>query len=214
MLSGGELYQYQVEVNYADGSRSTSARRTFGVNRSSAIYITLTVSAFPFDSAVLDSSAKKALLEIAETLRKFPKEKIVVGGYSDNIGPAAYNIGLSRRRAEAVKTCLVQEGRISPDRFVLQWFGESRPLVRNDTPEGRKINRRAEVRGEFTETATVEMRTQDPTKPNVTINRSAVEVDSQGNFMTHVSAGPDGVEVQIRNAEGRSVHTHVMLPPD
>jgi hypothetical protein len=60
-VNGGERYQYQLEVAYADGSRTTSARRVFGVNRSETIYLGFAVSAFRFDSAELSPRGRTAL---------------------------------------------------------------------------------------------------------------------------------------------------------
>jgi outer membrane protein OmpA-like peptidoglycan-associated protein len=50
---------------------------------------------------------------------------------------------LSEARAQTVKTTMVQRG-ISDDRLSIKGFGESMPLVPNDTPEGKANNRRVE----------------------------------------------------------------------
>ncbi|MDX1815576.1 MAG: OmpA family protein, partial [Thermodesulfobacteriota bacterium] len=118
LVDGGELYQYRMTVAYEDGSRSRSARRIFGVNRTSAISLRLTGSAFGFNSAALSERARKALSRVAETLRKYPEEKVVVEGYTDGIGTVAYNLDLSRRRAEAAVACLVEEEHLPAGRFL------------------------------------------------------------------------------------------------
>ena len=145
-------------------------------------------------------------------LNRFPDGKVVVEGHTDSNGHAEYNIGLSTRRAEAAKAHLVEEGGIPAERFVLRSYGESMPAARNDTAEGRKMNRRVELKGEISKTVNAERGETYCTDPFVGINRSPVVLESQGNFMTHVSAEPDGIEVEIRNAEGRSVYATVALP--
>ena len=212
LVVGGELYQYQMEVDYADGSLSRSARRIFGVSRTSAISYSLTGSAFEFNSAVLSPAARKVLKQVAETMRKFPAEKVVVEGHTDGIGSEKYNLALSKRRAEAALAFLVGEEKIPGDRFTVRWYGKSRPIASNETPEGREINRRVEVKGEITGTTAVEVRDQYRTTPAVTINRSSVDVDGLGRFLTVVSGRPERIELDLQNAEGRSIRTSVLLP--
>src|SRR4030065_2564258 len=95
---------------------------------------------------------------------------------------------------------------------MLQSYGESMPVAGNDTAEGRTMNRRVELKGEIGKTVNAERGETYRTDPFVGINRSPVEVESQGNFLTNVAGAPNGIEVEIRNAEGRSVHTRVALP--
>ena len=212
LVGGGKLYQYQMEVRYADGSRSASARRIFGVNRSSAISLSLMGSAFETNSAVLSSRARKALKETADLLRKYRDEKVVVAGHTDGVGSAEYNLELSRRRAESAVAFLAGEEKLPADRFTVRWYGKSMPIASNDTPEGREVNRRVEVKGEFRETANAEVRDQYRTNPAVTINRSPVDVDSLGRFLTRVPGRPERIELDLVTAEGRSVRTSVPLP--
>jgi hypothetical protein len=145
-------------------------------------------------------------------LNRFPDGKVVVEGHTDSTGPAEYNIGLSTRRAEAAKAYLVGEAGIPAERFVLRSYGESMPVARNDAAEGRKRNRRVELKGEISKTVNAERGETYRTDPFVGINHSAVEVDSQGCFTTRVSGGPGRIEVEIRNADGRSIHATVALP--
>ena len=62
-------------------------------------------------------------------------------GHTDSTGPEAYNMGLSVRRAEAVKNHLVENG-IDTSRLTTKGFGESNPIAPNDTAKGRAENRR------------------------------------------------------------------------
>ena len=95
--------------------------------------------------ATLMPSAKLKLNNVAEALTQQDSEsKIVVGGYTDSQGDAAYNMDLSQRRARAVRDYLVARG-IAADRVTAQGFGLTMPIGDNATPEGRANNRRVEI---------------------------------------------------------------------
>lgn len=69
----------------------------------------------------------------------------ILSGFTDSIGDQEYNLGLSRRRAEAVGLYLAAKFNIDPGRIVLHWYGEASPVAGNDTEEGRMLNRRVDV---------------------------------------------------------------------
>ncbi|NPA81353.1 MAG: OmpA family protein [Epsilonproteobacteria bacterium] len=100
---------------------------------------------FDFDKAIIRDEDKPKIDKIIEILKKEPTYKAVVAGHTDSIGPASYNMKLSKRRAEALKAYMVAHG-ISPDRIKLEWYGETRPIASNATPEGRALNRRDEAK--------------------------------------------------------------------
>jgi len=77
-----------------------------------------------------------------EFLRNHPNARMRIEGHTDSIGAADYNQQLSEQRAAAVKTYLVEEFNIDPDRLKAKGFGESRPIATNDTAAGRQENRR------------------------------------------------------------------------
>ena len=68
-----------------------------------------------------------------------------LSGHTDNIGTDAYNMGLSDRRWESVKTYVVSKG-IDGGRISGEGFGESKPIADNKTAEGRAKNRRVEIK--------------------------------------------------------------------
>ena len=78
-------------------------------------------------------------------LKDNPKIKIEISGHTDNRGRLEYNMKLSQKRALAVKRYLVKKG-ISPDRLVARGYGPTKPIASNDTEEGRRRNRRVEVK--------------------------------------------------------------------
>ncbi|GAA3971140.1 hypothetical protein GCM10022246_24540 [Pedobacter ginsengiterrae] len=70
--------------------------------------------------------------------------KVTIAGYSSSEGSAAYNLKLSKDRANSVKTYLVNSG-VYPSQVVTKGFGEANPISSNDTEEGRIQNRRVET---------------------------------------------------------------------
>lgn len=99
---------------------------------------------FGFDSDVLDAQSKTNLNKMARILNDYPDTDIVVEGHTDNVGAEAYNMGLSRRRANTVTDYLVSQG-VKATRITTKWYGETQPAVENDTPENRSKNRRVEM---------------------------------------------------------------------
>ena len=86
-----------------------------------------------------------SLDELAGVLMKKPSWKLEITGHTDNAGDDASNLILSKKRAEAVKNYLVSKG-IDATRFVINYFGETKPIADNSTTEGRAKNRRVEMK--------------------------------------------------------------------
>jgi OOP family OmpA-OmpF porin len=82
--------------------------------------------------------------KVAAKLNKFPKATAVIEGHTDNVGADAFNQKLSERRAQSVKTYLVEKLGIAADRLSAKGFGETKPIDSNKTAEGRSKNRRVE----------------------------------------------------------------------
>ncbi len=83
--------------------------------------------------------------EIADVLIRNPEMlRIEIQGHTDNIGKAALNKSLSERRAEAIRTWLIEEAGIDKDRLTAKGFGMEQPLVPNITPSNRARNRRVQ----------------------------------------------------------------------
>lgn len=101
---------------------------------------------FKTASAELDMEySQEQLNNIYEVLKAFPKVKIKIGGYTDNVGKEAANMKLSQARAETVKVALVKMG-IAKNRLEAEGYGSQHPVASNDTEEGRAENRRTAVR--------------------------------------------------------------------
>ena len=100
---------------------------------------------FDFDRAEIRPASRPILDQAANRLRQCGSERLQVEGHTDSIGSDAYNQDLSERRARAVRDYLVSRG-VTGSRISSAGFGESRPIASNQTPEGRFLNRRVEVR--------------------------------------------------------------------
>lgn len=106
---------------------------------------------FAFDKATLTAKARSRIGAAASILRKKGVHgKVQVNGYTDAKGSKAYNKGLSRRRAAAVRKVLAPKLKGTGIRLVPHGYGEADPVAPNvvdghDNPKGRKLNRRVEI---------------------------------------------------------------------
>ncbi len=99
---------------------------------------------FESGSAVLTKSSYASLNNLAELLILKKSLKAELAGYTDNVGADDANLRLSQRRAEAVRTYLIKHGADST-RLFAKGYGEQNPVATNDTPAGRRKNRRTEI---------------------------------------------------------------------
>lgn len=99
---------------------------------------------FEFDKATLRPEDREVLDKNYEELKQWGDIKVEVSGHTDSIGTDRYNMGLSLRRADTVRSYLINKG-IAADRLVAKGYGESEPIATNDTDEGRFQNRRVEL---------------------------------------------------------------------
>ena len=105
-----------------------------------------------FSDAILFDTGKSTLMpgaydrmrSLAATLNKYPQSQIIVKGHTDSVGAESFNQQLSEERAGRVRTFLISEG-VEPSRITAIGFGESLPLVSNNTAAGRVQNRRVEI---------------------------------------------------------------------
>lgn len=100
---------------------------------------------FEFDSDKLLPGARIALERKVEWMRKKPSARATIEGHSDIRGPGEYNLKLGQRRAQAVRTFLLDYG-IEPQRIQIVTLGEKHPLVPGESDAAWSWNRRAEIR--------------------------------------------------------------------
>lgn len=100
---------------------------------------------FKAGSAELVPSSLSSLDKTIAGLKKNAKAKVEIEGHTSSEGGEEYNQKLSEERANSVRDYMIRKG-ISANRITAVGYGYSRPKASNDTEEGRKQNRRIEVR--------------------------------------------------------------------
>ncbi|MDM7916348.1 MAG: OmpA family protein [Candidatus Eisenbacteria bacterium] len=100
-----------------------------------------------FDSGSdrLRPESTPTLTEIATMLRDHADLRLRIEGHTDDVGEDAANLDLSKKRAAAVRTYLIDSQKIDGARLETDGFGESKPVATNETSEGRQSNRRVEL---------------------------------------------------------------------
>ncbi len=96
-------------------------------------------------SEIASADPIPVLDQVVQALKENPELKVTVIGHTDNVGTDEYNVGLSMRRAEAVRDYLIKKG-IAAGRLSTEGKGESTPIAPNETEEGRARNRRIEFK--------------------------------------------------------------------
>lgn len=95
-------------------------------------------------SSITDSKSIGEVNKIANWMKDNPNHSILITGHTDNTGSKKFNKKLSIERAMSVRNLIVKSG-VSEDRLRTKGFGDSKPLVENNSEENRRKNRRTEV---------------------------------------------------------------------
>jgi outer membrane protein OmpA-like peptidoglycan-associated protein len=99
---------------------------------------------FEHDSYSLDAKSENELMQIVGFLNLNPGVKIEITGHTDNTGDKAYNLELSKNRARQIRNFLIDH--VDESRISYSGYGASQPIANNSTEEGRRKNRRSEMR--------------------------------------------------------------------
>ncbi|SAK79379.1 OmpA/MotB domain-containing protein [Caballeronia catudaia] len=104
---------------------------------------------FGFASNAVPRAALAELANAAKSLKECGAAgqpvKLQIGGFTDSTGNPAANLYISKKRAEAVRTYLVQHG-VPANTLSVEGFGDAHPIGDNATPAGRAANRRIEFK--------------------------------------------------------------------
>jgi outer membrane protein OmpA-like peptidoglycan-associated protein len=122
-------------------SRVAETRRT---PTGMTIVLPNSIFRFDFDKANLNQSNRELLSRIAGILLASKGYGLSIFGYTDDVGTPAYNEQLSVRRADAVRSYLVQTG-IDPSIINVKGYGKTSPLVQGSSSDARSKNRRVEI---------------------------------------------------------------------
>ena len=99
---------------------------------------------FDVNKANIQSSSFSTIQQLGEALQNNPTLKIRIIGHTDSDGEAADNLILSDKRANAVKSYLLEKFNITSDRIIASGMGETQPVSDNNSNEGKAKNRRVE----------------------------------------------------------------------
>jgi outer membrane protein OmpA-like peptidoglycan-associated protein len=101
---------------------------------------------FDFESSQLNDEAKKKLDEAAAKITPDSTYLVEVTGFTDTSGGRSYNMTLSEQRAQNVVRYLTTQHNVPLHRIHVLGFGPENPVAQNNTREGRKMNRRVQIK--------------------------------------------------------------------
>lgn len=139
-IIGNQLDKQEADLRAQLGNDNVTIRNT-----GDRLIVTLPQDIlFATDSANLRPDLQRELRVVGQNLLAYPDTTVQVLGHTDNTGDAAYNLGLSKRRAQSVASILMSEG-VPGYRIQSIGRGEDQPIASNLTSEGRAQNRRVEI---------------------------------------------------------------------
>ena len=145
--------------------RLQSALGKIADTRRSALGVVMTLDGsqieFDFDQDTLRPENREVISRIAGVLMTFENYGIQIFGHTDDVGTDEYNLDLSKRRAETVRSYLAESG-IDPEVMTTMGLGESEPLVEGTDDESRQRNRRVELAIVFSDSEFASTRPADP----------------------------------------------------
>jgi OOP family OmpA-OmpF porin len=100
-----------------------------------------------FDTAKADIKGKyhNNIKRVADFMKMYPNTSAIIEGHTDTVGKEAYNIRLSKARADSVKQYLVDKFGIDASSIETIGYGPKKPVADNSTPEGKQKNRRVDA---------------------------------------------------------------------
>jgi len=101
---------------------------------------------FKTNSTKLQSNVRPKLDYIIRFLKNYPMFKLEIEGHTDSDGLDDANLRLSIARAESIRDYIIGKGGFDPDKITSNGYGETRPIVPNDTEKNKEKNRRVEFK--------------------------------------------------------------------
>jgi outer membrane protein OmpA-like peptidoglycan-associated protein len=131
--ANGETARVQAEL---DALKATPTPR--------GLVMTLGDVLFDTGRAQLKSGAGRKMDQLGQFLVEHTDRRVQIDGFTDSVGTDSYNEDLSQRRADSVKTALINRG-VQPSRIGTEGYGKAYPVANNNDSGGRQLNRRVEV---------------------------------------------------------------------
>ena len=137
---------YSENFDFEEGYTSAEPyRKTIGLNRvRKGEFMRMYNVFYNTDSWELLEESMPELEKLLEFLTINNTVVVEIGGHTDSDGSEEHNQLLSERRANSVREYLIKKG-IKPDRLFSHGYGEGSPVADNETPAGKKLNRRTEI---------------------------------------------------------------------
>jgi outer membrane protein OmpA-like peptidoglycan-associated protein len=144
------LNQRDQAVNQRDQANDETARVQAELDALKAtptprgLVMTLGDVLFDTGRAELKSGAGRKMDQLGQFLVEHTDRRVQIDGFTDSVGTDSYNEDLSQRRADSVKTALINRG-VQPSRIGTEGYGKAYPVANNNDSGGRQLNRRVEV---------------------------------------------------------------------
>jgi outer membrane protein OmpA-like peptidoglycan-associated protein len=135
------------DIKKLESSLLTAADKIKGVEiQKTDAGVVLTVrNLFTTGKLTFTPDGLKVIEKIARLIEDHPVPAIEIGGHTDSMGSAAFNKRIGQKRAEAIKSFVLEKTKIKAERIKTIGYGETRPIASNRTEEGRLKNRRIEI---------------------------------------------------------------------
>jgi outer membrane protein OmpA-like peptidoglycan-associated protein len=132
--------QHEIRVGELEAElKSLNAKQT-----ERGIVISLGDVLFNTGKAEISMNAAPTMSKLANFLNRYPQQRALIEGHTDNTGSEAGNYALSQRRADAVQIALLNLG-VKRNQLSTQAFGQNNPVADNSTAVGRQLNRRVDI---------------------------------------------------------------------
>ena len=149
-----QLNARTTEVDSAKLARDQATQKTAGLQAEldalkakqtdRGMVLTLADVLFDTGKAELNPGAARNLDQLVQFLTEHPDRRVEIDGYTDSVGTDSFNLDLSQRRADAVKSVLVSRG-IDSSRISSHGYGKEYGIASNSDAGGRQLNRRVEI---------------------------------------------------------------------
>jgi outer membrane protein OmpA-like peptidoglycan-associated protein len=137
--------QQNFNETFQDIQNSFSSNEAEVYRQGNQLVIRLRGMGFAVGKTAIMPENHRLLGKVQRAIRSFDLPEVIVEGHTDSTGPEDVNLRLSRGRAEAVKTHLVSNDTLPPGNVRAVGYGSSRPMMSNETPQGRAANRRIDI---------------------------------------------------------------------
>lgn len=144
MATKKNIYTVSQNINLTDIKDYTEIERNLYLTPiSKGSTVRLNNLFFVTGKTEINKTSHPELQRLVQVMKNNPTMEIEIAGHTDNVGSEKLNNKLSLERANAVRDYLISQG-INDKRLVAKGYGESKPVAKNDTDEGKKLNRRVD----------------------------------------------------------------------